>query len=34
MFNYIVTRITAVLTGERARGVQDLSGWRQASTRR
>ena len=34
MIGYIVSRITAVLTGERARGVQDLSGWRNGPVRR
>jgi hypothetical protein len=34
MFSYIVSRISAAFTGERFRGVQDLSGWRQAAPRR
>jgi hypothetical protein len=30
MFSYISNLIAAVLNGERARGVQGLSGWRSA----
>ena len=34
MLNYIVSLVSAMITGERARGVEGLSGWRHATARR